>query len=263
MGLLLHQLASAAYLLAAIAAVLAVTVRRPELSRGAAFALGIGVLLHTAAFWQLHTLTPTPAMNSLPLAISLASWIGVLVYLLLLIRVRGEGLALAVAPAAFLGTVFGWLSLQDPKAAVEPLHPLWSHLHVLLASCGLATLGVAGAAGLLYVLHHRGIKTKRSRVGAGLPALETLDRVNTIALGLGFLLLTLGVVTGVLWVRATQGLFWAGGIHANATLIAWAVYAAATYARFGLDVGARASAVVSAAGFAFLSLAVVGIGAMR
>ncbi len=259
MGLLLHQLASVAYLLAAILAVLALTVRRPELSRGSVVTLGLGVMIHTAAFWQLHTLVPTPAMNSLPLAVSLAAWIGTLVYLGLLIRVRIEGLIVLVSPAAFVGCVFGWIFLQGPREAAEPLHPLWSHLHVLLASFGLATLGVGAAAGLLYAIRHRAIKAKR-RV-FGLPALETLDRVNTIALALGFLLLTLGVITGVLWVRSVDGRFWAGGLHANATLAAWVLYAAVIFARFRLQLGARRAALVSAAGFAFLALAVVGVGA--
>lgn len=262
MGLLLHQLASAAYLLAAIVAVVGFALRRPDFGRGAVASLVIGAALHTLAFWQLHTLEPTPSMNSLPMAVSFTGWVGTLVYLALLWRVRGQGLAVIVAPAAFVACFAGLLFLQGPREMTQPLHPLWSHLHVLLASCGLATLGVSAAAGLLYLVHHRAIKLKRQRLGAGLPSLETLDRVNTIALALGFLLLTLGVVTGILWVRATVGSFWEGGLHANATLAAWLLYAVAAYGRFGVDLGARRAALLSAVGFAVLMLAVVGLGAV-
>jgi len=259
-GLLFHQLATAAYLVAALAAVLSVSVRRGELARGAVFALALGALLHTAGFWQLHTLDPTPSMNSLPMAVSFMAWIGALVYLGLLLFVRGLGLAVVVAPAVFLGCVTGLLSLYAPRPT-EALHPVWSHLHVLLSSAGLATLGIAAGAGLLYVIHHRTIKRKR-RVGGALPSLETLDRVNTMALGVGFLLLTFGLFTGVLWVYQTEGAFWEASIHANGTLAAWVLCGAAVVARFGLDLGARQVALLSAAGFAILAGAVVGAGAL-
>ncbi|MDX1650575.1 MAG: cytochrome c biogenesis protein CcsA, partial [Myxococcota bacterium] len=137
---------------------------------------------------------------------------------------------------------------------------LWSHLHVVLASAGLALVGVAAAAGLLYLAHHRRIKARRRGPwGAALPPLEALDRVNTLALSLGFLLLSLGVLTGVAWVRASTGRFWPGDVHANATLAAWIVYAAMVGLRFGGHQGARRSAVTSAAGFALLLTAVVGV----
>ncbi|MBW2241382.1 MAG: cytochrome c biogenesis protein CcsA [Deltaproteobacteria bacterium] len=259
MGLLFHQLATVAYLLAALLAVLRVILRKDSLGRAAVFALGAGVLLHTGGFWKLHTFDPMPSMNSLPMALSFMAWVGALVYLGLLFWVRGQGLILVVAPAAFLGCVSGLLSLYAPQPT-ETLHPVWSHLHVLLSSAGLATLGVAAGAGLLYIGHHRAIKRKR-RVVRTLPPLESLDRVNTVGLGVGFLLLTFGLFTGMLWVYATEGRFWEASLHANATLGAWVLCGAATLARFGFNVGARPVAFLSAAGFALLVFAVVGAGA--
>ncbi|MCP5057217.1 MAG: cytochrome c biogenesis protein CcsA [bacterium] len=198
-------------------------------------------------------------MNSLPMALSFMAWVGSLIYLGLLFWVRGQGLILVVAPAAFLGCVSGLLYLYAPRPT-EDLHPVWSHLHVLLSSAGLATLGVAAGAGLLYIGHHRAIKRKR-RLARSLPPLESLDRVNTIALGVGFILLTLGLFTGVLWVYETEGRLWEANLHAKATLGAWVLCGAATLARFGFDVGARRVAFLSAAGFGLLVFAVVGAGA--
>lgn len=258
MGLLFHQLATAAYLLAAAIALFGAFARKAWVARGAVLALGLGALFHTGGFWQLHTLEPMPSMNSLPMALSFMAWVGALVYLGLLFLVRGQGLVVVVAPAVFLGCVSGLISLYAPQPT-ETLHPFWSHLHVLLSSAGLATLGVAAGAGLLYVVHHRAIKRKR-RIGRTLPSLESLDRVNTIALGVGFLLLTLGLFTGVLWVYATAGVFWEASVHANATFAAWVLCGAATVARFGLDLGARRVAFLSATGFAILVFAIVGAG---
>jgi ABC-type uncharacterized transport system permease subunit len=187
-------------------------------------------------------------------------WIGTAAYRLLLLRVRSAGLVVLVAPLAFVGAIFA-AAAWPPAPTAEPASPFWSHLHVVLASAGLALLGLAGAAGVLYVVHHRAIKAKRpGRLRVPLPSLESLDRVNVLALGAGFLLLTLGLLSGVAWVQATERHPWPGGFHANATALAWALYGVLVAARFGLPLGARQSAVSSAAGFAVLLAAVVGLG---
>lgn len=230
--------------------------------------LGVGLLavaavLHGLAFFELHKLQPTPALTDLPLAVSLAAWLLVLSFLALQLRWRTRALAVLVAPAAFLGTVFAAFSAAAPEQGAGG-SPLWSHLHVLLAAGGLALLGVAGAAGVLYLVHHRAIKGKRpAGRQSALPSLENLDRVNSLASALGFLLLSLGVLTGMLWVETREGRLWPGGLHANATLAVWLVYALLIGARFRAKQGARASALGSAAGFALLLVVVIGLGVPR
>jgi ABC-type transport system involved in cytochrome c biogenesis permease subunit len=261
----LHPWTAATYLAASIAAVAGLSVRVRRALVVGVWLLAVAVVLHGLAFFELHGREPTPALTELPLAVSLASWLLVLSFLVLQLRVPGRGLAVLVAPAAFLGTVFAAFSASAP-AAPEPStasSALWSHLHVLLASGGLALLGVAGAAGVLYLVHHRAIKRHRVTRHSALPSLEALDRVNALGLALGFLLLTLGVVTGSLWVQTSEGRLWPGGLHANTTLGVWCVYALLLLQRFGTDESARRAALGSAVGFALLMLVVVGIGALR
>lgn len=258
----LHQWTAAAYLAASLAAVAGLGVRARRGLQLGIWLLALAAVLHGFAFVALHRQHPTPSLTELPLAVSLASWLLALFFLALQLRVPGRGLAVLVAPAAFLGTVFESFAVSPPEAA-EPGSPLWSHLHVLLASGGLALLGVAGAAGLLYLVHHRAIKRHRVARQSALPPLESLDRANALALALGFLLLSLGVVTGVLWVETREGRLWPGGLHANATLLVWLAYAGLVAARFGAGGSARFSALGSAAGFALLLVAVVGVGMAR
>jgi ABC-type uncharacterized transport system permease subunit len=255
----LHIATAAAYLCAAIAAVAGLGLRSLAAQRAAVAVIALGALLHAAAFWALHAEAPTPSLTELPLAASLMAWLTVVSYLALLVRLRGLALAALVAPAAFLGAFAGTLWLPI-RVGGEQLHPLIAHLHVVLASAGFALLGVAGAAGALYLVHHRSIKAKRHGAAqSSLPSLESLDRANGAALALGFTLLTLGVLTGVLWVLESEGRLWPGGVHANATLAAWGLYAAVAVLRFGLHESARRAALQSALGFALLLLTVVGV----
>ncbi len=258
MAYALHNATAAAYLLAALAAVAGLGLGLRSLQHAGVALLAGGAAAHAAAFWRLHTLVPTPSLTEPPLAASLMAWLAVVSFLLLLARVRSLALSALVAPGAFLGAFAGALWLRVRVGGAHELHPLLAHLHVVLASAGFALLGVAGAAGVLYLAHHRSIKAKRSPHSA-LPSLEALDRANTAALALGFTLLSLGVLSGVLWVLESEGRFWPGGVHANATLAAWALYAVVAVLRFGLHESARRAALQSAFGFALLLVSVLGL----
>jgi ABC-type transport system involved in cytochrome c biogenesis permease subunit len=92
-----------------------------------------------------------------------------------------------------------------------------------------------------------------------MPSLEALDRVNAVALGLGFPLLTLGVVTGVFWVAQTSGRAYSGSHHELWSMIAWLIYAVVAVVRFRTGQGATQAAAVAVAGFVFLFIAVIGL----
>ena len=256
----LHQWTGAAYLAASLAAILGLGLRSKRWLDGAIAALCVGAALHTLALWGLHSEHPPPAVTQLSVAADFMAWVGTVFFLALIVRVRGRGLAVLVAPIAFVSVFAGSLAAPGPELAVERASPLWSHLHVLLASGGLALLGLAGAAGVLYVIHHRAIKAKRLDASRSiLPSLESLDRTNTLALGAGFLLISLGLLTGMVWLHNVEGRWWTADRHTNATLAAWGVYAGVVVARYAGRLGARQCAIGSALGFLLMLLAVIGV----
>jgi ABC-type transport system involved in cytochrome c biogenesis permease subunit len=188
------------------------------------------------------------------------AWVGTVFYLILARRARLGGLVVLVAPLAFLSVFVAGLRLAAPAPEVAAAGGSWEHAHVLLAGSGLALLGVAGLAGGFFLAEHRRLKSKRPRGPRfPLPSLEALDRVNTVALAMGFPLLTLGVITGAFWVEQQSGRIWTGTAHGVWSVIAWAVYAVVVAARFTAHQGARLAAVSSVAGFLFLLFAVIGV----
>ena len=260
----LHALTAAVYLAASVLATLGLALRRPAFSRSAVAALAAGAVVHAGALFESPAFALPPRNTGLPGAVDLAAWLGTLVFLGLVRRARLQALAVLVAPAAFLGVFFGAFGLDAASLRARADAPAWAHAHVLLASAGFALLGVAGAAGLLYLAQHRSLKRK-TRLGARaiLPPLEALDRVNAFTVSVGFLLLSLALVTGVLWTNETMGVVWPRSPHANAALVAWAIYAALVGARFLARQGAAQSARAAAAGFAILLVAVAGVGVWR
>jgi ABC-type uncharacterized transport system permease subunit len=257
----IHHLSAAIYLAAGILAGLGLALLAPRLQRLAVWVLALGAMVHAAGFATLHSVDAVPPLTDLPTAVSFMAWTGTSLYLLLLLRLRLSGLVVLVAPAAFIGVFFSELWTPEIRAASEATSGRWPHAHVLLASAGLASLGLAALAGILYLGEHRRLKAKRPlSIGIRLPSLEALDRGNLGALSIGFSLLTLGVLTGMMWNQAESGRMWTASAHEVACVMAWAVYAVLAIARFGTGQGARQAALAAVGGFALLFAAVIGVG---
>ena len=255
-----QQIAAALYLAAGVGALLGLVLPAPRMLIGARFGLALGAGFQAAAFATLHRLDPAPALTDLAQAVSVTAWLGVLFGLGLFSRIRLPGFVPVLGFAAFLAAFGATLSERGESAVAEGSGSI-PHAHVLLASAGLAALGLAGLAGLFFLLEHRSLKRRRPvERRFQLPSLEALDRVNRVALALGFALLSFGVVTGLLWNEARSGRVLAGGLHETWTVVAWLIYLGLVVLRFVGHQGARHAAASALAGFAFLVFAVVGIG---
>jgi ABC-type transport system involved in cytochrome c biogenesis permease subunit len=253
------QWTAAVYLAAGLVAGLGLGLETRRIERASVALLAFGALLHAVSFGLLHMTANPPPVTSLLEACSFMAWIGTVFFLILLRRSQLQRLVVLVAPAAFLGAFLATLVPASPRVA-EPAQGSWPHAHVLLSSAGLALLGFAGLAGVMFLLEHARLKSKKSLDRRfPLPSLEALDRVNAVSLAVGFLLLTLGVVTGMMWLQTTKGTPWTGTTHEVWSLVAWVVYAALVYARFAAKQSARQSAISAVGGFAFLLFAVVGL----
>lgn len=256
----LHQASAALYLAATLATAVALALHHARLARISVWCLLAAVLVHTLALVDVHLLERPPSLTALPAATSLMGWLAAGFALLFLRRGRLESLAGLVAPFAFAAAIYAATSLAGGEPADAAATGRWPHLHVILASAGLSLLGVAGVAGVLFLAANRQLKAKRGHaLGRPLPSLEALDRVNVVALAAGFPLLTCGVVAGLIWNQGLTGQLWNGGPHATWTGVAWVIYGGLVLARFALGWRGREAAACTAAGFAFLLFAVIGI----
>ena len=255
-----QQIAAALYLAAGVGALLGLVLPAPRMLVGARLGLALGAVFQAAAFATLHRLDPAPALTDLAQALSITAWLGVLFGLALLSRIRLPGFVPVLGLVAFLGAFGATLSGANEGTGGEGSGSI-PHAHILLSSAGLAALGLAGLAGLFFLVEHRALKRRRPVARRiPLPSLEALDRVNRVALALGFALLSFGVATGVLWNEARSGAALSGGLHETWTVAAWLIYLGLFLLRFLGRQGARQAAASALAGFAFLVFAVVGIG---
>ena len=151
-----------------------------------------------------------------------------LVALFLVVQRRGPLIALGavVMPLAFGLT----LSASVLKGGAQPLpailQSVWLPVHVLLALLGDAVFAIACSASVLYLIQERRLKTHRGRgVLRQLPSLERLDQVSHTCLKWGLILLTLAIVTGIVWAHEAWGRGdWLGDPKLLFSLLVWALY---------------------------------------
>ena len=85
-----------------------------------------------------------------------------------------------------------------------------------------------------------------------LPSLETLERVGRGALSLGFPVLTVGLLAGVVWaelISAPLGRHWYGDPKVVGGFVVWLFYAAVLHARLYMRVQGRRAALLTIVGF--------------
>ena len=136
----------------------------------------------------------------------------------------------------------------------------WSLVHRATAYGGAVAFAVAGAAGGMYLIANRRLRSKSARpAGPGLNhgSLERLERLTLSAVGLGFALLTVGAVTGLARIAQVQGDTtlgdrWFLSPKVLLALGVWVVYAVVLHSPINPSFRGRKAAVLSVVGFVLM-----------
>ena len=89
---------------------------------------------------------------------------------------------------------------------------------------GYAALLLTAVASLFYLVQERRLKSKKSqRLLEKLPPLGTLDNLISTSMGLGFVLLTLGVIFAIIWASIESGTRWVGDPKISLSFFTWGI----------------------------------------
>ena len=88
---------------------------------------------------------------------------------------------------------------------------------------------------------------------------ETLDNVSYRMIGLGFPLLTIGIISGAVWANQSWGSYWSWDPKETWALIAWLVFAAYLHARITRGWQGRRPAIIAAIGFFIVWICYLGV----
>ncbi len=88
---------------------------------------------------------------------------------------------------------------------------------------------------------------------------DTLDNISYRMIGLGFPLLTIGIVSGAVWANEAWGSYWSWDPKETWALITWLVFAAYLHARITRDWQGRRPAILAISGFAAVWVCYLGV----
>jgi ABC-type uncharacterized transport system permease subunit len=243
-----HSVAVTCYLGAA--ALAAAPFARPVRAslRAVAGLLAAGVAAHVTALLLVAREADSIPLTGLGPALSFAGLVLALTLLIVEAIARDVSLTLLAAPLAAVSAAAGNMLGLHPLAEPHGAQGAWLAAHVALSFFGIAGFATAAAAGTLYLVERRELKSRRfGAVFRVFPPLETLDRVNHVAAVAAWLGLTLGTALAFAYSFAYQG---ADSLKLVWGVVAWLGVTALAVGRLLGRWRARRAAIVSSVTFA-------------
>jgi cytochrome c-type biogenesis protein CcsB len=251
----------AAYVNAAVHAILAFAYKRRSVERVAIVSLGIGFALHTAAFLRDWIQDGRYPLFGLRETLSFLAWTLVVAYGLAHFRYQVKALGTFLMPlVAFLVTATMLVpSTADTRAGTVAAGAAgWVFpVHTTLLIFSYAAFFVVFAASAMYLWQERELKLKTfSGLFHRLPSLTTVDDIGSTAAGIGFTLLSLGIVTGAILSSQQTGRIWHNDPKEVFALLTWLLYL--TMIHYRTQWRGRKSALVGVAGFGLVLFTFLG-----
>ena len=194
--------------------------------RAVVWALALGVVAHVVGLVTVGRLNHQLPLTGLGPSLSFAGLVLAITLLAAEAAAREVSLTLVAAPLAALATAIATVIGVQPVAEPGGLAGAWLYSHIALSFVGIASFGTAAAAGTMYLVERRELKSRRfGPIFRFFPPLATLDRVNHVAAVAGWLVLTFGVILAISYSLAyrsadTLKIVWATGAWLGVTAVA-------------------------------------------
>lgn len=168
-----------------------------------------------------------------------------------------ENLGVAVMPSAAIAVLGAWLWPADSQALVTPSKQFALHLSLSVTAYAFLTLAVVQAI-LLSTQERRLRHREPGRVFKALPPIQTMETILFLLTGIGFVLLTLTLVSGAIYTRSLLGVTFTFNHHTVLTLLAWIIFGTLLVGRFFFGWRGRHAVHWTIGGFVVLVLAYFG-----
>ena len=176
-------------------------------------------------------------------------------------------------------------NLQSSAPLVPALRSSWLVMHVSVIMCSYAALLVGSilSFGVFLVDSNKQFNIRNSAIGSGLfrrsselylndskenlnsiqpvefTNAEQLDSLSYRSITAGFLLLTVGLISGAVWANEAWGSWWSWDPKETWALICWLVYAAYLHTRLTKGWEGKKPALVAIAGFFVIIVCYIGV----
>ena len=192
----------------------------------------------------------------------------------------------ACSPMALGCVAFASFALPDRLQEASPLVPalrsswLIMHVSVIMLSYAALLIGSLLSVAVLFTDRGQSLEIRSSSIGSGgwrqaslasadgtplqlqsvtLSIAEQLDSLSYRTITVGFLLLSVGLVSGAVWANEAWGSWWSWDPKETWALITWLVYAAYLHTRLIRGWQGRKPALVASAGLVVIAVCYIGV----
>nr|YP_010386017.1 cytochrome c biogenesis protein [Pterothamnion plumula]UPO65087.1 cytochrome c biogenesis protein [Pterothamnion plumula] len=209
------------------------------------------------------------------------SWGLTFVHLILEKQNKNKLIGAINIPIALFTTGFANLSLPDEMKQASPLIPAlrsnWLMMHVSIMMISYAALIIGSLLSILFLIISKGknieiqgsaysnpiqtkttfdyhlLKTNRINL------LESIDNLSYRIIGLGFPLLTIGIIAGAVWANEAWGSYWSWDPKETWALITWLIFAIYLHSRLNKSWQGKKPAIIASIGFIVVWICYLGV----
>ncbi|HUV50611.1 MAG TPA: c-type cytochrome biogenesis protein CcsB [Anaerolineae bacterium] len=179
------------------------------------------------------------------------AWIIGVIYLVVEQTYKNRAIGAFATPLAFMAIAYASLS-PNINDRIQPLFPAlksnWLIAHVMTCFIGYAAFAIAFGVSIIYLFSQRKTEGKTG-LFSRFPNAGILDELTHQMVTLGFLFLTIGIITGAVWANSAWGTYWSWDPKETWSLITWFIYATLLHARMMRGWEGRKIAYLSIIGF--------------
>ncbi|MBN2570030.1 MAG: cytochrome c biogenesis protein [Deltaproteobacteria bacterium] len=246
------------YFFAAFFYLVSLILRRGLADRTASLLLLLGIAVHTIGIVFRWIQSYQLGIGHAPLSnfyesLVFFSWSIIFICLLLMRRNKNGFVGVVASFSAFIILAYASLSGRV-EANIQPLVPAlqsnWLISHVVSSFLAYACFTISFGSSILYLISPL-IKLRTRR--------ELWDEINYKMISIGFVLLTLGIITGAAWADRAWGRYWGWDPKETWSLITWLVYGAFLHARLVKGWKGVRMSIISILGFMAVIFTYLGV----
>jgi cytochrome c-type biogenesis protein CcsB len=190
-------------------------------------------------------------ITNLPESLCFFAWCISLAFMIANFRYRINALGAFILPLVSVLLIVSQIIWEENHSIPPRLKSGWVYFHSSVAFLAYAAFFLTFISGILYLVQEKELKGKKFRfLYFRLPSLQVCDELLRRSLYVGFVSMSLTIVSGAFWAQQAWGRFWSWDPKETASLITWVIYFMLINYRLSARWHGRRAAYISILGFA-------------
>jgi cytochrome c-type biogenesis protein CcsB len=210
-----------------------------------------GFVFHTLSLILMGIQRRHFPITNLPESLCLFAWYISLTFIIANIRYRINVLGAFTLPLVSLLTIISQVVWEENHAIPVGLKSGWVYFHGSVAFLAYAAFFLTFISGIMYLIQEKELKGKNFHfLYFRLPSLQVCNELLGRFLVVGFVAMSLTIISGSIWAQQAWGRFWNWDPKETASLITWAIYLVLINYRLSAKWHGRRASYISIIGFA-------------